>query len=94
MAEPIRTKAPGSGCTSGLETGRLCGACGAVLAPDETLPEHLVAFHLTIAGSCDICEEESEDFLEHFKKHLKNNVAPHPMVTVKTEMLESLDNVE
>jgi len=85
---------PGSGCTPGLETGRRCEACGAVLASDETLPEHLVSIHLTIEGLCDICGEDSEDFLEHFKIHQgKSNdyVAPSPMVTVKSELLENTD---
>eukprot|EP00092_Neocalanus_flemingeri_P021622 GFUD01023452.1.p1 GENE.GFUD01023452.1~~GFUD01023452.1.p1 ORF type:complete len:674 (-),score=165.11 GFUD01023452.1:81-2102(-) len=47
-----------------------CEACGRNLAADETLKEHVVCVHMTIEGLCDICGEDSRDFLEHFKIHL------------------------
>jgi len=46
-----------------------CNACGLDLAIDETLFEHQVSKHLTVEGTCDICGEDSEDFIEHFKIH-------------------------
>ena len=48
-----------------------CEACGKALAADETLDEHVVSVHLTIEGLCNICGEDSEDFVDHFKIHLK-----------------------
>ena len=59
-------------------------ACG------ETLPEHLVSVHLTTEGLCNICREDSLDFFEHFKIHLKKSALP-PMVVVKAELLENMD---
>ena len=77
-------------CHLDMEMKRLCKACGATLAPDETLPEHIVSIHLTTAGVCDICGEDAEDICEHFKTHLEKSdeeVASQPMVTVKEELL-------
>ena len=74
--------------------GRLCEACGTELASVETLPEHLVAIHLSIQGLCNICGEHSEDFLSHFKCHLKKSsekVDSNPMVMIKAELLENSD---
>ena len=76
------------------ELSSRCELCGAVLASNETLPEHWVAIHLTIEGVCDICLEDSEDFEEHIKTHLgisDEKVASPPMVTVKAELLENSD---
>ena len=66
-----------------------CKACGAALAADETLLEHVVSRHLTMEGLCDICGENQPDFVAHFKVHL--NQASLPMVIVKTEILDELD---
>ena len=76
------------------ELSSRCELCGAVLASSETLPEHWVAIHLTSEGVCDICLEDSEDFVEHIKTHLgisDDKVASPPMVTVKAELLENSD---
>ena len=51
--------------------GDKCDVCGLMLAVNETLEEHEVSRHLTVDGLCDICGEDSEDFIEHFKIHLK-----------------------
>ena len=71
-----------------------CEACGAVLAADETLLEHVVSIHLTMEGLCDICGEDSKDFVDHFKIHLKGckNPADLPMVLVKTEFIDKPDD--
>jgi len=47
-----------------------CKACGCGLDDGESLEEHLVSRHLTIEGQCDVCGEESDDFIDHFSIHL------------------------
>ena len=70
-----------------------CEVCGAVLASDETLPEHWVSINLTTDGVCDICLED-ENFFDRFKIHLlksEDKDASHAMVNVKAELLENSD---
>jgi len=86
----------GSRCSSSLETkdAPMCKPCGYILEPDETLDEHIVSVHLIAEGLCDICGENSEDFLEHFQIHigkLEDRYAEHPMVQIKIEMVNGLD---
>eukprot|EP00092_Neocalanus_flemingeri_P036489 GFUD01039731.1.p1 GENE.GFUD01039731.1~~GFUD01039731.1.p1 ORF type:complete len:255 (-),score=62.35 GFUD01039731.1:236-1000(-) len=57
-------------CPKELGNVDKCEACGTHLAFGETLMEHVVSVHLTIEGLCDICGEDSWDFIEHFKIHL------------------------
>ena len=52
------------------ETEDKCGPCGRHLAPCETLTEHVVSVHLTIEDRCDICGENPQNFVEHFKDHI------------------------
>ena len=52
------------------EVAKRCEACGLMLANNETFHEHVVSRHLTLEGLCDICGEDSEDFIEHFQTHL------------------------
>jgi len=47
-----------------------CKACGCCLDVGESLEEHLVSRHLTIEGQCDVCGDESVDFINHFRIHL------------------------
>ena len=63
------------------------------MASGETLPEHLVSIHMTTEGLCNICREDSLDFFEHFKIHLKKSALP-PMVVVKAELIENMDCVK
>ena len=73
---------------------KACDACGAGLALDETLTEHLVSIHLTREGLCDICGEDSEDFVEHFfSAHLGNelNNKEMRMVKIKVEVMEEVE---
>ena len=49
----------------------VCKPCGYTLEPDETLDEHIVSVHLSADGSCGICGENSEDFIEHFQSHVE-----------------------
>jgi len=86
----------GSRCSSSFESQDppMCKPCGYILKPDETLDEHIVSVHLTAEGLCDICGENSEDFLEHFQIHvgkLEDKYAEHPMVQIKIEMINGLD---
>jgi len=86
----------GSRCSSSSETKDppMCKPCGYNLETDETLDEHIVSVHLTVEGLCDICGENSEDFLEHFQIHigkLEDRYAEHPMVQIKIEMVNGLD---
>ena len=86
----------GSRCSSSLETKDppMCKPCGYNLEPDETLDEHIVSVHLTAEGLCDICGENSKDFLEHFQIHigkLEDRFTEHPMVQIKIEMVNGLD---
>ena len=53
------------------EVAKRCEACGLMLAVNETFHEHVVSRHLTLEGLCDICGEDSADFIEHFQTHLK-----------------------
>ena len=72
-----------------------CEACGKALAADETLNEHVVSVHLTIEGLCNICGEDSEDFIEHFKVHLKScnhEVELDTLDTIKKENIDVDDN--
>ena len=73
---------------------KACDACGAGLAPDETLTEHLVSIHLTREGLCDICGEDPEDFVEHFfTAHLGKelNNEEMRMVKIKVEVMEEVE---
>ena len=49
-----------------------CEVCHLTLAPDETWSEHVVSVHLTLEGLCNICGEDSFDFVNHFNVHLLN----------------------
>jgi hypothetical protein len=72
-----------------------CEACGKALAKDETLDEHVVSVHLTIEGLCNICGEDSEDFVDHFKVHLKSykdDIELAPLDFIKKEISDVNDN--
>ena len=72
-----------------------CEACGKALAKDETLDEHVVSVHLTIEGLCNICGEDSEDFVDHFKVHLKSykdDIELAPLESIKKEIPDVNDN--
>ena len=68
-----------------------CEACGKALAADETLDEHVVSVHLTIEGLCNICGEDSEDFVDHFKVHFKSCNDDVELTTLDTIKKENLD---
>jgi hypothetical protein len=67
-----------------------CEACGKALASDETLDEHVVSVHLTSEGLCNICGGDSEDFIEHFKVHLKSCNKVIELATLDTIKKENL----
>ena len=46
-----------------------CEVCNVEMSQGETQLEHVVNTHMSIDGSCDICGEDSLDFMEHFKVH-------------------------
>ena len=93
---PMQSSSPPVAAYSPAETPYQgnCEACGADLASDETLMEHVVSNHLTIEGLCDICGEDSEDFVDHFKIHLVScqNKMKIPRVMVKQEFLDKPDD--
>ena len=48
-----------------------------------------MSLHLTREGTCDICGEDSVDFMDHFKKHL--GLQAVILLNVKEEIIEERD---
>jgi len=63
----------------------ICEACSECLEVEETMEEHLMSRHLTIEGLCDVCGEDSVDFLsqEHVDVHLKLRMRNDPDPSTK-----------
>ena len=71
LSEPLAIHSLETGVDSGKEfRTKICEVCGLNLEVDETIDEHLVSRHLTLEGLCDICGEDSDDFIKHFDIHL------------------------
>jgi len=68
----------------------LCEVCDSAFATSQAFGEHVLSIHLTVEGLCDICGESSDDFVEHFKLHLRReDAAASPLpVDVKEECIE------
>jgi len=68
-----------------------CEVCDLASASSQAFGEHVLSIHLTVEGLCDICGGSSDDFVEHFKLHLRREDAaasPLPAVDVKEECKE------
>jgi len=66
--------------------------CNITLAEGQTEADHILSKHVTNAeGLCDVCGTEAkEDFVEHFRSHLKRVQFGHvpERVEVKDEIID------
>ena len=65
-----------------------CQVCGVVLAPGQTLLEHLVSDHLTESGLCGICGADEEDFQAHFSIHIGDNTGEEQETEEDADLLK------
>merc|ERR1719369_1012162 len=67
-----------------------CEVCDLAFSTSQAFGEHVLSVHLTVEGLCDICGGSSDDFVEHFKSHLRRyDAAASPLpVNVKEECIE------
>jgi len=82
-----------------------CNVCNLALTEGQTEADHILNKHVTYAeGLCDICGTEAkEDFVEHFRTHLKKvqtgNITDHvevkdEIILIKEEVTEQISDEE
>jgi len=83
----------------------VCNVCNITLTEGQTEADHILSKHVTNAeGLCDVCGTEAkEDFVEHFRSHLKRvqfgHVPEHvevkdEIIHIKEELVEQSSDEE